>query len=353
MKIIFTKKRFVLLIACIISFFVMHTIFSQSKNHHLDSSALSAVNVNVVHVKLTDVPRQVSAIGSLYAKHKVDISPQIAGQIKAVLFHYGDHVQEGQVLYKLDDSLYKAKLQAAQSDLAFNKITYERFLKLMNTGAVSRQMIDRVKSNYLDAESKLNVVKVGLGNTKIKAPFSGVVGASRVNVGQYVTVGESLLSLIDKTNLIVKFSVPENNLNQIAKNQLVTLRVNNIPNHLFQGVVNYISPSVDPNTRTVMVWANVPNINNQLAPGLFVRVTLTIGNKKNAILIPQEALIPTVEGNDVFIIRHGKAYQQSIVVGDNVDNNIIVLKGLKAGDEVVVQGQEKLTNGRSVSVLSK
>lgn len=353
MKITLTKKHFISLIVCIIIFFIMHAVFFKSKNKHLDSYQQSTVNVNVVHIKSTDVPKYIKAMGSLYANNKVDISPQISGQIKAVMFHYGDNVQAGQVLYKLDDSLYKAKLQAAQSDLTFNKITYERFLKLMNTGAVSKQMIDRVKSNYVDAVSKLNVVKIGLENTEIKAPFSGVVGASRVDIGQYVTVGESLLSLVDKKNLIVKFSVSEDNLNQIASNQTVTVEANNIPNHLFHGVVSYISPSVDSNTRTVMVWANVPNVNNQLAPGLFVHVTLKIGDEKNAILIPQEALIPTVEGNNVFIIKHGKAYQQSIVTGENVGDNTLVLKGLKAGDVVVVQGQEKLTSGRSVSILSK
>lgn len=223
----------------------------------------------------------------------------------------------------------------------------------MNTGAVSKEMIDKMKSNYLDAESRLNVISVGLKNTEIKAPFSGIVGASHVDVGQYVTVGESLLSLVDKTNLIVKFSVPENDLNQIAKNQIVTLQANNMPNHFFQGTVSYISPSIDPNTRTVMVWACVPNINNLLAPGLFVHVTLTIGNEKNSILIPQEALIPTVEGNNVFIIQEGKAYQKSVITGENVGDSAIILKGLKAGDEVVVEGQEKLANGRSVRVLSK
>ena len=337
----------------IIIIFVVHAIFSHAKKNPLPAVNHPTINVKTVKVQYADVPHIVQAMGSLDAAEKVDISPQIAGQIKAVLFKNGDTVQKGQVLYQLDDSLYLAKLQAVQSDLVFSKITYQRFLRLMNTGAVSKQMLDKAKSNYLDAQSAFAVITVDLKKTMIKAPFSGVVGASLVDAGQYVTVGQTLLTLVDKSNLVVKFSIPENKLNAVSLNQPVMVRSDTTPGHLFQGMVSYISPSIDPTTRTVMVWATVPNVNNQLAPGLFVHAQLTIGDMKNSLLIPQEALIPTIEGNNVFIVKHRKAYQQSVEIGDTVGDNVIVLKGLTVGDVVVTAGQEKLSSGRSVKVLSK
>ena len=353
MKTFTAQKKLIFVVAIIFIFCISRAVFHSHKSNHLRSSVNPKINVNVVQLKFNDVPEYVKAIGSLYAKNKVDISPEMAGQIKSIMFHDGDTVFAGQVLYKLDDALYKAKLQAARSDLAFNKITYQRMVKLRNSGAISKEMIDQARSNYLDSVSKLNVIMVGLNNTEIKAPFSGVMAASRVSVGQYVTPGESLSSLIDKKNLIVQFSVPENALNQIAKNQVVRLSVSHLPNEFFYGVVNYISPSIDPNTRTITVWADVPNIKNTLVPGLFVHVILTIGIKKNVVLVPQEALIPTVEGNNVFVVKNGKAYQQSIVVGEEVHDDTVLLKGLNVGDMVVVRGQEKLTSGSAVRVLPK
>jgi len=316
-----------------------------------NASSEVLVNVRVLKIFPVNIPKNINAFGSLFAKEKVDISPQISGQIKKVMFQYGETVQEGQPLYQLDDALYQAQLQEVKSDLAFNKMTYQRFLKLAKTGAISKQDLDKVKLDYQDAQSKFNVLSVELAKTEIKAPFSGVIGASQVDVGQYVNVGASLVSLVDKTNLIARFSVSEDDLSQISQNQIVTIQTESAPNRSFQGQVNYVSPSIDPNTRTVMVWANVPNPTNQLAPGLFVHVKLTIGDEKNALLIPQEALIPTVEGNNIFVIENGKAYQKPVMIGQRVGGDVVIQKELKSGDEVVIAGQEKLANGRSVRVV--
>lgn len=173
-----------------------------------------------------------------------------------------------------------------------------------------------------------------------------------MDAGQYVSVGEPLVKLVDKADLIAKFSIPEQYLDQVKTGQKVTVHSSAFPKQVFEGLVSYVSSSVDPDSRTVMVWADIANPNLTLAPGLFVHVALTVDVKKNAILIPQEALIPTVEGNDVFVIKDGRAYQRSVTVSQMLGTQAQITKGLQAGDTVVTLGQEKLANGRAVKVLS-
>ena len=289
----------------------------------------------------------------LSTKRKIEISPEIAGQVKKVLFEYGQSVQKGQPLYLLDDAFYQAQYKAAQSDFAYNKMTYQRLLKVANAGAISSQALAKAQTDYLDSEAKLKVIAVDLDKAEIKAPFSGVISASQVDVGQFVTTGEPLTSLVDKTDLVVRFAVPEQYFNQLALKQPVILTCDAIKSNNYHGIISYISPSIDPNSRTVMVWANIPNTHKELTPGLFVHVSANIGDKENAILIPQEALIPTVEGNDVFIIKNNKAYKKALDVGDRVGSQIIINHGLNIGDDVVIKGQEKLSAGRIVRVISK
>lgn len=320
-----------------------------TKDHQ---SILSSVDVKVFTITDQNVKNTISAMGSLSAKQSITITPEIAGKIEPVLFQYGQMVKKGQPLYQLDDQLFRAQYSAAQSDLHLSQLTYQRNLQLIRQNAISKQALDKVRSTYQDKKSELRVLQVKLNKMLIKAPFPGVIGASKVDGGQYVSVGEPLVKLVDKADLIAKFSISEQYLDQVKVGQQVIVRSSAFAKQTFTGSVVYVSPTVNSSSRTVMLWANIGNPNLLLAPGLFVHVALTIGVKKNAILIPQEALIPTVEGNDVYVIKKNKAYKHSVKVLQIIGNKVQIIKGLRIGDTVVALGQEKLVNGRTVKVLS-
>lgn len=350
-----TKFKLLLLI-CVIVFACLILYFSfwfSGKTASQHTVQKQKINVYVKLINPVSMPITLTSIGSLYAKRAVEINPQIAGQIASISFKYGQTVKKGQLLYQLDDQFYQAQYQAAKSDLHLSEITYRRTQKLVRHDAISRQALDTAHSAYQDALAKLQVNKILLEKTQIRAPFSGIIGASNVDAGQYVKVGQSLAQLVDKADLIVKFSLPEQYLNQLAVEQAVAVSSSAFPQKNFNGKVNFISPAVDPSTRTVMIWAKVPNPNLLLSPGLFVHVILQIGVKHNVIAIPQQALIPTVEGNDVFIVKKGQAYQKAVTIGRRIGDEVMISKGLHVGDSVVTLGQEKLANGREVKVISK
>ena len=242
------------------------------------------INVTATKVKTYTLPITVSAIGSLSAKKSITISPEIAGKIHTVLFQYGQTVRKNQPLYQLNNQLFQAQYLAAQSNLHLSQLTYQRALRLIRRNVISIQSLDQAQSTYQDKKSALKVLQVKLNKMQIKAPFSGVIGASKVDAGQYVSVGEPLVKLVDKADLIAKFSVPEQYLRQVKIGQKVTIKSSAFLRQTFTGLVTYVSPSIDPDSRTIMIWADIPNPNLLLAPGLFVHVALTIRVKKRCHL---------------------------------------------------------------------
>jgi len=354
MKKILNNRRLMLavlavIILVIVGIFVTSRNFSNSRQ----SASSSAVNVTVQQVQQKTIPIIIHAIGSLHAKQAVEISPQVAGQVQAISFKYGATVKAGQSLYELDKQLYEAQYQATKSDLHLSQRTYQRTQQLAKKHYVSQQDLDRARSDYQDKLSALNAMQVRLKKMTIYAPFSGVIGASKVDVGQFVATGKALVQLVDKASLTVRFSVPEQYLNQLLTGQAITITGSAFPGQLFRGKVSFVSPTVDPASRTVIVWGEINNSKLQLAPGLFVHVNLTIGTEPHALLIPQQALMPTISGNNVFIVQHGKAYQRAVTIGQMFGNQVRIKKGLRLGETVVTLGQEKLSNGRIVRVVTK
>jgi len=311
-----------------------------------------AAQVIVQKAVQVSVPENVTAIGSIYSKQTVNINPQISGQIKSIVFKDGQAVKKGQVLYQLDDSFYQAQYAAAKADLQLAHFTYERNLILVKKKIVSQQAFDQAFAIYQHNQAKLQESAVQLAETKINVPFDGVIGASQVSLGQFVTTGDALVELVDNVHLVVRYSVPENYFEQIQLEQTVQITSSAYPGKIFQGKVSYIAPTIDPETRTLPVWADITNSESLLVPGLFVNVQEQIGIIPQAIVVPQAALIPTIDGNDVYIIKNNIAYKKAVVVGNTFGEQIIIKSGLSAGDEVVIAGQEKLSEGTAVAVVN-
>lgn len=308
--------------------------------------------VKVVKIERVDMPILVNSVGSLFADKTVTISPQIAGQVHAILFQNGQWVKQGQPLFQLDNQVYQAQFTAAKLALQLSKINYQRSLQLAKAGAISKQAFEKARTEYQVNMAHLEISKVALEKMIIPAPFTGIISAAKIDIGQFVQIGEPLVEVVEKSNLTVRFSVSEDYLEKINLGQLVTVKSSALPDKTFTGTVNYISPSVNPATRTVTLWGGIANPERQLAPGLFVQVILQIGVQRQVILIPQQALIPTVEGNDVYLINQGQASKKPIIIGQMVGDQVEVIKGLEAGDFVVTLGQEKLSNGCEVEVIA-
>ena len=309
-----------------------------------------AIPVEVVKVKSHTFPITLEAIGGLHAKNTISVSPQVAGQIAKIAFKNGQTVKQGQLLYQLDDRLARANYQAQLATLKFQRKGYERSDELARSHVLSQQQIDKATSDYQKQLALLKARKVYLDKMQLRAPFAGVVGATTVSVGQYVGVGQPLVTLVDKRQLQVRFSVPQQYLTELKVGQQVQVRSSAYPKQVFPGTVTYVSPTVDPKTRTIMEWASVPNPQLLLSPGLFVHVTQQVGVLKHVAALPAQALLPTVAGNVIFVLHGNKVQQRAVTVQHQFGNHVVV-NHLKPGEQVVISGQSQLNQGSIVKVV--
>jgi len=218
---------------------------------------------------------------------------------------------------------------------------------------VSLQEVDEAKANLDVRASQLKMAQTDLETTLIKAPFTGVLGAKTLSLGQYVTLGNPLLDIVDRTRLILEYSVSERYLSQVALGQTVTLLTSAYPDVTFTGTVNFIAPSIDVATRTLKVEAVVDNTDNRLSPGLSVRLMHVLGFESNGLKIPEESIMPTVEGYKIYLIQDGKAHGVTVEIVSRIKGFVYITGPVKAGDVVVMTGQEKLRDGAEVEILAK
>jgi membrane fusion protein (multidrug efflux system) len=308
-----------------------------------------AINVQVMQVATKDLPKQISSLGSLVAPDSVTLSADSSGRIKQINFKNGQTVGKGMPVLQLDDTSAEVDYQKAVAQLNTDSRMLARQLQAAET--LSQQAIDSqkavVEADKADVKSKQAI----LNQMSVEAPISGVLGNFQVNAGDYLTAGSPIVTLVNTKLLRVDYNISSDNLKSIKRGQAVILSVNSYPDKKFMGSVTYISPSLDPTTRTVAVQALVPNPKGLLRPGMFAHIEQNISMQKNALVIPQLSVIAGVKGYSVFRVINGKASVQNIQLGARFGNSVVVESGLKVGDSVIVSGQDKVQDGSPVNII--
>lgn len=309
------------------------------------------IDVVVAPAQKMDLAQKVFSVGTLVAIQSVVISSEVDGRVTNVFFKDGQYVTKGTAVIQLDNVQAKADLASAQTALKLSKATYQRYLLLSKEGGVSRQELDQRRA---DMESKESAVQSAIATLKQKtllAPFSGRLGAFKISEGNYIKAGDPLVSLVNKRLLKVEYTLPEVVLPKLAVGQEIIVTTDSFPNEEFSGQVTFISPSVNVDTRTVSVQATIPNPDERLSPGMFVHVSEVIAQEKNAVLIPDEAIIAGLKGSTVYRIVKGRAVLTKVKLGEHKNGLTQVLSGIKADDNVVIAGQQKLHDGALVRIV--
>jgi len=304
--------------------------------------------VQVAKVTTASVPMVIKAVGELQARRHIVVSPEIDGQVAAIHFTPGTFVRKGTLLVQLDDRVYQADLQSANAALSLAQANYRRYQALKASGALSKQQLDQVRAEFVEATAKAKLAQTYLSQTKIRAAFDGYVGAKNISIGDYVKRGAAMTTLVDRSLLLVNYHVPEKQLTRIQLGQLITLIVAKQQRKTYQGKVSYIAPSVSTDTHSVELQANITNANNELSPGLFVRIHQHVGMLRNAVVVPQQSIIPTITGSKVFVIKNDKAVSVNVETGMIVNSKVEINKGVQAGEMVVIAGQHQLKNGDQI-----
>jgi len=342
------KKTFLtLFVVVLVGFFVL-------EHHHNQPMMQDKVQVNAEQVKSGNIAIEAHAIGTLTAAKNVEITPETAGQVAKMYFQDGGvFVKQGTPLVQLDDTTYHAKLTSDQANLLYSQMDYKRKVLLGKQGAISQQAIDQALADLKTKEAAVQESQVEVNKMLLIAPFDGVLGKFNISPGDYVTVGQKIVTLTDIMHLRVEYSVSEKYLSQLKLGQTVKITTSAYPQNEFSGAVAFISPTINNEDHTISLYANVPNDQRLLTSGLFVNVTQALGVENNALIVSAASLVPTIDGQQIYKIIKNKVVAVPVVIGERMQNTVQIRSGLSVGDDIVVAGQQKLRDGASVEVEKK
>ena len=318
--------------------------------------------VTSVVVQQAQWPSSLSVIGTMEAVQGVMVSADLPGTVARINFDSGKPVREGDVLVELDTKQERAQLAAleAQRDLA--KITYGRTQQLVNEGVISRVEYDQATAQQRSTEANVSEIRATIARKTIRAPFSGVLGIRKVNLGQYLAGGNPIVQLQALNPIYVNVGIPQQSVTQVKVGRTLRITSEEMSGKVFTGRVTAIDSVVDEATRNIQVQATLANPGGVLRPGMFVQVELGLGQSASVIALPASAVNYAPYGNSVFVIEDmkdpkGQPYrgvrQQFVKVQGSRGDQVAVIEGLKPGEEVVTSGVFKLRNGAKVQVNNK
>lgn len=318
--------------------------------HSFTVFAMNLPYIEITNAKVISWRPHFFSIGTIKSEQGVRVSAPISGVIKQINFLSGQKVKKGDILAILENDDLKALIEQDKIKYYLSQQQYHRYRQLFNTHAVSHAEIDQYQSQLLENAAALKHDEALLNKTIIKAPFSGVLGIKDVNQGQYITAGQSIVLLENNSKIYVNFFVPERMIDKIKKGESIQLCLKNKNKCQWDGKIVALDPSLDISTRSLRVKAEINPPFKYLIPGMYIEVYI-LSDEKTQIIIPQNAIVYTPEGEFVYLYRSGKVFLSKIETGKRYGNNIMILKGLKTGDQVVIAGQQKLFNGGSVNLV--
>lgn len=301
------------------------------------------------------------AVGTLSAVDGVDISSEVPGKVTRILFASGQFVKQGDPLIQLDDTTEKALLADAQAQLQLAEINLNRTKSLFSQNASTQSALDDASSKVKQLRANYENISSTISKKLIRTPFDGRIGLKQVNVGQFLRDGQVFVSLQATKALYARFALSQRFLSQVSLKQRVKVTADAYPNETFEGFVSAVDSKVDDNTRTIEVQATIDNAKGHLYPGMSVSVELLMPARTETIVLPQTAVIFTLYGDSVYLVTPGESKTKDgqtigrvkrvlVKVGDQQDNRVVILDGIKHGDIVVDSGQSKLDDGAKVII---
>ncbi len=303
---------------------------------------------------------RLEAVGSTRAVNGANLSGQVAGIVSALHFESGADVQKGDLLVELDAADDIAHLNALKATATLNKTTYDRDSTLGQTGAVSKEVVDTDKGNYMNALALVDQQQALVDEKSIRAPFAGRLGIRQVDLGQYLAPGTPIVALQQLDPIFIDFYMPQQALARVKVGQAVSVKIDTFPHRTFAGKISAINSQVDAATRNVQMRATVENKDKVLLPGMFATVDIDVAAPQKYVTLPQTAISYNSYGDIVYLVDDkGKdangqpqlvARQIFVTTGETRGDQVAVLSGVKDGDTIVTAGQMKLHNGTPVKI---
>ena len=312
------------------------------------------VSVEVGKVEAMTLADDAQAVGSLQSRQGVVLRPEVSGRVASLGFGDGQRVKRGQLLVQLDDTLQQAQLKQSEAQASIARTNLQRNRELVAENFVSQSAVDQSAAALEVAEAQVALSKAQLARMRIAAPFDGIAGIRNINLGDYVKDGADLVNIEDLSQVLVDFRLPERFIARVKTGQTVEVGLDALPGQRFTGRIDALDAVVDANGRSLLVRARLDNPDGVLKSGLFARARIVFAQRANALVVPEEALVPqggkqylfkVVDGPDGKTARRIEAH-----IGLRLPGKVEVLDGLAPGDLVVTAGQSRLGRGEAVPV---
>jgi membrane fusion protein (multidrug efflux system) len=289
------------------------------------------------------------ATGQIEAVQSIELRPEVDGRLVQIMMREGAEVAQGAPLFKIDDAELRAQVARLEAERDLAAQALERTRELMEQNASSEADLEAAEANARSTQAQLQLQQVRLDRTVVRAPFSGLAGARFVSLGDYVNTSTRLVTLQTVDPQRAVFQVPERYAQRLEVGQEVTFSVAALPDVEFTGVVDFVDPGVALPARTIAVKAEVPNRDRDLKAGMFIEARLATDVRPDAVVVPEDAILPLSGANYVWVIAEGSASRRQVGLGVRIPGFVEITGGLDAGEQVVVGGLERLSEGAPVA----
>jgi membrane fusion protein (multidrug efflux system) len=305
---------------------------------------------------------EVTAVGTLQSVNGIDVTPQVAGIVKAIYFDSGQYVEKGAKLVELDTDTEMADLRNFQAQQTNAETTLERNKKIFSKGFLAQAELDTAQSRRDVLAAGIERIKALIAQKTIYAPWSGRLGLRQADVGKYVAPGQSIVWLQSLDPVYADFPVPEEDFGRIQIGEKLELVLHAYPDAVFNGEIVSTDARMSEGSRAITVRAKIENPEHKLLPGMYADVTVLTGKPEPVVTVPQTAVTYSLYGNSVYVVGKAKnpdpnvkdeqleVERRFVTVGEVREGRVSIVSGVNAGEPVVIAGQNKIEPGTRVKI---
>lgn len=321
------------------------------------------ISISATYAKSQLWQSQLPAIGSLKALQGVDLSAEVSGTVSKIQFESGQKIERDHPIIELDSAVERASLATAEATLGLAQVEFERARNLIARQAISKSEFDRLSAELQKARANVEQLRATLDKKRVLAPFGGTLGIRQVDLGTYLSAGTTIATLQDLSSLFVDFSLPEQEAPRLSIGQQVLLEVAAYPDEVYEAKIVAINPKVETTTRSLQVRALLENPEGKLLPGMFTNLRVLLPNPQEQVVVPETAVTFTLYGNSVYVVKPDPEQPKTeegednliverrfVTTGERNQDQVVLLKGVEPGEQVVTAGQLKLDNGSRVRI---
>ena len=323
------------------------------------SMPVPVINVTAAKAAAQDWSVEVPAIGVLEARRGVNITSSVPGLVQQILFESGNQVLAGQLLVRLDADVERANMASAQAAMKLAKANLARGESLRSTDNISKATLEQRQSEFDAAAAQMASFSAQIEKKTITAPFDGVLGIRKINVGGYVEAGDPIVNVQDLSAMLVDFSVSQKELSDHKVGQEIRMTTDAYPVKEFFGKLSAIEPLINQQTGMVEVQGYFDNTDGRLRSGMFAKLAIILPTRISVVTVPRSAISYSLYGDYVYVTKESKSDQGEAIVtverrivksGERRNNLVTVNEGLAAGEIVITSGQIKLDSGTRVAI---